>query len=88
MSVYIVHRAGTQFVKIGYTSGDVHKRVAQWKTGSPEPLKVLRVLPGDRALEQRLHRQFDYLRVSDGGGSEWFRADTRMCEQFAIEVTV
>lgn len=86
MTIYIANREGTNLVKIGYARGDVAKRISQWQTGSPEPIVLLRTLRGDKRLERKIHQRFDHLRVRDGGGSEWFRADQQMCEQFAIEV--
>jgi hypothetical protein len=55
-------------VKVGYTAGP-KKRLDSLKTGSPHALQLLGVIPGDRAMETLLHREFAAHRMS----GEWFR---------------
>jgi hypothetical protein len=66
-NVYFV-AAGSR-VKIGW-SKKVAARMAQLQVGSPEPLKLLGVMPGGRLAEKRLHERFAASRLS----GEWFDA--------------
>lgn len=54
-------------VKIG-TTRNVGSRLSSLQTGSPDPLKLLCVIPGDRSKEKQLHERFASLRDS----GEWF----------------
>lgn len=65
MSVYFIRKG--PFVKIGM-AGNVEKRLAQLRTGSPDDFEVLGTIPGDRETERALHARFDHLRHC----REWF----------------
>jgi hypothetical protein len=64
MPVYLA-RSGL-LVKIGFTAGDVAKRVSRIQAA--QPLTILRVLDADRDVEKALHKQFASLRHH----GEWF----------------
>ena len=66
-SVYFAYTGG--HVKIGY-SKRVSARLGQLQTGCATPIQLLGTMPGGLAVERRVHRQFDHLRL-DG---EWFVA--------------
>jgi hypothetical protein len=66
-SVYAV-KAG-DFIKIGFTKGDVADRMAQLQTGSPVALRLLGIGPGGRYIERGIH---DILKSFKAHG-EWFR---------------
>jgi hypothetical protein len=57
-----------KYVKIGYTSGDVSKRLSNLQVGSVAELTVLSQFPGERDDEARLHAEFSDRRVA----GEWF----------------
>lgn len=56
-------------IKIGW-SKKVATRIAQLQTGNPDPIKLLATMPGGRAKELEIQRQFAHCRVS----GEWFEA--------------
>jgi hypothetical protein len=62
MTVYFVKRDDT--VKIGLTSRDVRKRLAELRPGT-----LIGYVPGGAALEVALHHQFQPLRLK----GEWFQ---------------
>ena len=57
-----------KYVKIGYTGGDVSKRLSNLQVGSVAELTVLSQFPGERDDEARLHAEFADRRVA----GEWF----------------
>lgn len=68
--VYIIH-GGTGLCKIGMTTGDPYKRIAELQTGSPVELKIIAILATDKPqeLEQALHKDFTHRRKQ----GEWFQ---------------
>lgn len=74
--VYFI-RSG-EAVKIG-VSINVPLRTTVLATGSPWPVDLLAVMPGDRAAEKRLHRRFAHLRLK----GEWFRAEPELLDFIA-----
>jgi hypothetical protein len=65
---------GGDLVKIGFTAGDVAKRIANLQTGSPVPLTILRVVVGDERVERALHSRFAPHRQR----GEWFTFSDEM----------
>lgn len=59
-----------EYIKIGW-SKDVHARIRELQTGSPEDLVLLGFCHGDPTDERNLHHQFRHLRIR----GEWFAAD-------------
>jgi hypothetical protein len=75
MAVYFVQDGGPGgHIKIGFTAGNPHSRIAQFRTGNPRPLTLLASIPGGEAEEKALHKRFESLRES----GEWFRSDPRL----------
>lgn len=67
--VYVIAIPG--FIKIGFTSREVSKRMANIQTSSPHRIELLATMPGTRALETALHLQFADLSAH----GEWFRRE-------------
>lgn len=68
--VYFVQAGDDGPVKIGLAKEPL-RRVSSLQTGSPVPLRLRHVVPGDHALERALHRRFAEARVA----GEWFGDD-------------
>lgn len=68
MSVYFIRAGSTNMVKIGFTDRDVESRLRELQTANPEPLKIIRVIPGDEHVEQKYHLR--YWQYNKSG--EWF----------------
>lgn len=66
-TVYFLYGAGR--VKIGFTTGDPLKREDALSAQCPVPLSLLKVTPGGKITEFRLHHQFRGERLY----GEWFR---------------
>ena len=64
---YFVYAELTDRIKIGKTDRDVAIRVAELQTGSPEKLRLLGIVNGDR--ESEFHLRFFKCRIT---GTEWF----------------
>jgi hypothetical protein len=65
--VYVVRASHDDPVKIG-VARNVLTRVAELQCGNPRRLHPIYVIPGDRALEQGLHRHLSSARMM----GEWF----------------
>lgn len=65
--IYFLAAPGTGKVKIGWAVNPKH-RLACLQTGSPVPLEMLRIMPGVRLDEGRLHARFASARTT----GEWF----------------
>lgn len=59
------------YYKIGFTSGDVSKRISALQTGNPIPIQLVGTIPGDQKTETALHVRFSEKRVQ----GEWFTLD-------------
>lgn len=66
-TLYVL-RAG-EFIKVGFTKGDVLDRIAALQTGCPTKLFLLGTGPGGRFIERELHKILKDYR-SHG---EWYR---------------
>lgn len=66
--VYFARAGNSSFVKIGFAS-DVERRMRELQTSNSSPVEALISIPGDRALEGRLHKRFAAHRKT----GEWFR---------------
>jgi hypothetical protein len=75
-SIYAV-KAG-DFIKIGFTKGDVWERLAQLQTGCPMELQLLGTGPGGRLMEGRIHAILKDYRAH----GEWFRDEPIVREIF------
>ena len=67
MAVYFIESGPGGCIKIGW-SNDPVRRLIGMRTGNPEALSLLAVMPGDSKTESELHRRFDKHRVT----REWF----------------
>jgi len=65
--IYFIQSGKTGPVKIGKSIAP-EKRLRQFQTHSVEQLYLLQVIPGDLALERKLHHQFEALHIR----GEWF----------------
>lgn len=68
-TIYFIKSDETKEIKIGYTSGEVEKRLNSLQTGHPYKLQVLATMPGSRDDEKNLHERFASSRLS----GEWFK---------------
>lgn len=67
--IYFIRSGKSDYVKIGYCSGEPKHRLSRLQIGNPEKLQLLAVAPGERWDEERWHCDFRHLRVR----GEWFR---------------
>jgi hypothetical protein len=65
--VYVVGYG--QWVKIGFTGGELRRRLAALQTGAPEPLTLFGQIAATIATERVLHEKFGQYRAQ----GEWFR---------------
>lgn len=80
MPVYFIQAAEAARVKIGY-SADPPGRLDELSTGSPVPLALIAVMPGDPSDEAQLHERF----AADRTHGEWFRRSPEI-EAFIAEM--
>lgn len=69
-NVYFIECEPLGAIKIGF-SQDVESRLADLQVANSSKLKLLLKVPGNRAVEYRLHRRFRSACLS----GEWFKAD-------------
>jgi hypothetical protein len=74
--IYFIRMTGTEFIKIGFTSRQPEKRLAELQTAAPSALELLCTLPGDETIESELHRRFWQYKTD--GGDEWFKIPTNI----------
>ena len=67
------------YIKIGYTTQSIDKRIQQLNTGSVKKIYLLGWIKGDKKVERELHKRFSKSRVRMSG--EWF-APTQDLIQF------
>jgi hypothetical protein len=72
--IYFIRGETTGNIKIGYTGRSAESRLRGFQVGCSERLSVLAVMPGDKATERKLHRQFRSLCVH----GEWHRPEERL----------
>lgn len=68
MALYVIRSGKSAFVKIGRAE-NIARRLDMLQAGNPEPLRLIRVLPGGAAEEVWFHRRYAHLRTR----REWFR---------------
>lgn len=66
--IYYIACSETTRLKIGYTSGDVSKRLKALQTGSAGKLRLIAMHPGTQANERNIHNEFAHKRIH----GEWF----------------
>ena len=62
-----------EYIKIGFTTNTIDKRIKQLSTGSAKKIFCLGYFYGTMNDESELHRRFGKLRLRSGG--EWFTAE-------------
>lgn len=82
--IYFIGHGGSKTMKVGYTSGNPHMRMAALQTGSPDKLYMMGWIAGTLDEERELHRRFAHLRVS----GEWFRFEAELEEFYETNVHV
>lgn len=75
--VYFIEAVGLDLVKIGYTE-ELIRRFKEIRTSCPVQIRLLGFLPGDKALEANLHRQYKQFR----GEGEWFRLSQQVMDNW------
>ena len=75
--IYIINKAGTDHYKIGFTDGNVEKRLKNLQTGNDHKLTITATLDGDETREAELHRLFWQHHIQ----GEWFELDTDTLER-------
>lgn len=76
---YFVQSVDGGPIKIGYTSQHPESRLSNLQTGSPVPLRIIGLLPGNR--EREMHERFKRIRKH----GEWFSADKSLLAFIAAE---
>jgi hypothetical protein len=66
---------GSEFVKIGNTSNNIHERIGTLQVGNPRTLKLIAKIECDdvRVVERHIHRMFAKKRHI----GEWFHISTK-----------
>jgi hypothetical protein len=67
MPVYFIQAGADGLVKIGYAK-NVQRRMSHLQVATPQRLRLLRTIEGDRTTEAAAHRHFASQRVA----GEWF----------------
>lgn len=67
------------YVKIGYTRGDVAKRVRGLNTATPETIVIFAIVRGTPEDERALHARFTTLRLR----GEWFKHEGALADHIA-----
>lgn len=85
-TVYFLQRAGSDEIKIGWTTRDnLNLRIGELQTGNArELIKIGTLMTEDGLgflLEQELHKKFEIFK-SKLGGSEWFNDDKNIIRNF------
>ena len=65
--VYFIEAMANRHIKIGWAN-DPNRRLREFQTGSPTKYALLGTIPGSRALERKLHRDFHEFHAQ----GEWF----------------
>ena len=68
MHVYFIQGQTTRLIKIGHTRGNTEHRITSMQTGSPDKLKILKVVEAEKGFEKTLHKKFASIRCH----GEWF----------------
>lgn len=71
MTIYYIRKGAEGPIKIGFTAGQVERRMAQLQTGHHEPLILLGTSPGTIEDEKSIHRELKDFHIH----GEWFRPE-------------
>lgn len=72
--VYFIQMGTDGPIKIGFTTGDISKRLEALQIGNPYPLVLLLTIEGDARLEKAIHAMFSDIRMV----GEWFENMPRL----------
>lgn len=80
--IYFINSDGrADCIKIGYTRRDPQDRLRKLQTATPDQLRLIGAVEGERYLERMLHKRYQHLRIR----GEWFRIpEARMRVQIAL----
>lgn len=67
--IYFIQAGDAGPIKVGFTSGDVQRRVTQLQTGNPSALAILGAIKGTAERERQLHGRLSPWRAK----GEWFK---------------
>lgn len=76
--VYLLQKGRRAVVKIGF-SGDHEERRQSLQTATPDRLRLIATLPGNRSVEAALHKRFREYKVT----GEWYRLEGELAEYVA-----
>lgn len=77
--LYLIRAQGTDFYKIGFTSGDITKRLKSLQTSSPHKLAVIILNKnGTRKDENFLHRLLSQYKTDSN--NEWFKLSNELVD--------
>lgn len=66
--IYFIRSEKTHAIKIGFTAGQVEKRLSSLQTAHPYKLELLATFPGAIEYEKSLHDRFSSYKLE----GEWF----------------
>jgi len=67
--VYFIRSEKNHEIKIGFTAGQVEKRLSSLQTAHPYKLQLWATIPGTTEYEKSLHERFASIRLE----GEWFK---------------
>lgn len=70
-TVYFILAQKSNLIKIGFTSGNIDRRLEALQTGAAEALQLVACVAGTMDTEREYHARFSHLRSI----GEWFRYD-------------
>lgn len=72
--IYFLRSLPTGHIKIGFTDGDIFRRIDQLQGGNPVGLELILILSGTRETEKFWHKVF----AKDRHAREWFNPSERL----------
>jgi DNA-binding XRE family transcriptional regulator len=67
--IYFIKDGVSDCIKIGYSAkNNIRQRISCLRCGNPNPLEVLKIIPGSMGLEKEIHHKFKHLKKS----GEWY----------------
>jgi uncharacterized protein YozE (UPF0346 family) len=78
--VYFISSKKNLEIKIGFTAGQVEKRLKSLQTAHPYKLQLITKIPGTPEYEKSLHERFSKFRLE----GEWFKSDPDLLAFIAV----
>lgn len=75
--MYFIADAEGEYIKIGYTTKDIHTRLAQIQTGNPKKLQLVGWMQGNRGTERLMQERFKMYHAH----GEWFHYTSGMYDK-------